>query len=163
MPLNVHLMMIRPDQYAERFIDAGADSVLIHVESDCDVTDTLACIRSRGARPGIALNPGTSAEHADPFLEEVDEIICMTVEPGYGGQSFIESVLPKIRTVRDASIHAGKPEMDILVDGGVDRSTGAECVRQGANVLVAGTMLYDAEDMAAEVHALRDSALADKA
>ena len=160
LPLNVHLMMIRPDQYAERFIDAGADSLLIHVEADCDVAATLSHIRNRGARPGIALNPRTSADRADPFLEATEEIICMTVEPGYGGQSFMRSVLPKIEAVRSASNRTGKPEMDILVDGGVDRNSGADCVRQGANVLVAGTSLFGAADMATEVHALRDSALA---
>jgi len=158
--LNVHLMMIRPDQYASRFIDAGADSLLIHVEAQCDVAETLAYIRKCGARPGIALNPGTSAGRADPFLIAADEVICMTVEPGHGGQSFMRDVLPKIEAVRSASIKAGKPEMDILVDGGIDRNTGADCVRRGATVLVAGTSLYGAKDMSAEVQALRESALA---
>jgi ribulose-phosphate 3-epimerase len=160
IPLSVHLMMIRPDQYVAQFIDAGADSLLIHIETQCDVADTLAYIRDRNVRPGIALNPGTPAEHADPFLMAADEVICMTVEPGHGGQSFMSNVLPKIEAIRNASLKAGKPEMDILVDGGIDRNTGADCVRRGANVLVAGTSLYGAEDMSAEVHALRDSALA---
>ena len=89
-----------------------------------------------------------------------DEVICMTVEPGHGGQAFIRDVLSKIEAVRSASNKAEKREMDILVDGGIDRKTGADCVRRGANVLVAGTSLYGSEDMSAEVHALRHSALA---
>ena len=158
IPLNVHLMLIRPDQYIGQFIDAGADSLAIHVESNCDVAATLENISLQGVRPGVALNPETPAISINPFLQNVKEIICMTVTPGYGGQNFMSIVLPKIREVRDASISIGKLDIDILVDGGIDFNSGAESVRQGANVLVAGTVLYNAEDMSVSLRALRTSA-----
>lgn len=158
IPLSVHLMMTRPDQYIDRFVEAGADSLLIHIEADCDVPAALARIRELGVRPGITLSPGTGAEAIDGVLEQVDEVLCMTVHPGYGGQAFIVDVLPKIRQVRDKARELGKGDIDILVDGGIGRETIARCAGHGANSFVAGTSLYRAGDMTDEVRRLRDLA-----
>lgn len=136
-PLDVHLMIERPDVYAERFMDAGADHVIVHLEAKHDVAKTLAGIRRRGKRAGLAINPVTTAEQVMPFLDQIDELLVMTVNPGFGGQAFMPEVLPKIRALRKA---AG--EMDIIVDGGINPQTGRQCVEAGANVLVAGNSLF---------------------
>jgi ribulose-phosphate 3-epimerase len=154
MPLSVHLMMSRPDQYLKRFIEAGADSLLIHIEAECDAVESLERIRELGARPGITLNPGTPADVLFPLLESVDEILCMTVQPGYGGQSFISEVLSKIRLLRDRCKRLGR-ETTLLVDGGITCETAAECAAHGANGFIVGTTLYRAADMAAEVDRMR--------
>jgi ribulose-phosphate 3-epimerase len=142
IPLNVHLMIVRPDKYLSTFVDAGADSVLIHIESECDVPDTLDRIRDFGARPGITVNPETQAEMVFPVIEQVDELLCMTVHPGYGGQAFIPDVLPKIRTLRNYADSLGKRDLDIMVDGGINDVTARQCAAQGANWFVAGTSLF---------------------
>ena len=160
LPLNVHLMLIRPDRYVRAFVEAGATSLLIHIEADCDVPATLRAIRAAGVRPGITLNPGTPAERIWPVLELVDEVLCMTVEPGYGGQAFMASVLPKIRTIRAALRQSGRGELDVLVDGGVDQASAAACAAHGANGLIAGTSLYAAPDMAVDVGGMRAQAQA---
>jgi len=137
LPLDVHLMIERPDVYAERFIDAGADHIIVHLEAKHDVAKTLAYIRSRGRSAALAINPATPAEKAIPFLSQVDELLVMTVNPGFGGQAFMTEVLPKVRTLRAAA-----KDLPIVVDGGVDRKTGPHCVEAGANVLVAGNSLF---------------------
>jgi len=160
MPLSVHLMVLRPDQYVTPFADAGADSLLIHIESDCDVPATLERIRRRGLRAGITLNPDTEAEAIFPVMERTDEVLCMTVQPGHGGQSFIAETLPKIRAVRDFANSLGKRDFSILVDGGINVKTAAECAACGADAFVAGTSLYEAPDMSGEIARLRASAQA---
>jgi len=157
IPMSVHLMMSRPDQYLDTFAEAGADSLLIHLEAECDVTETLERIRELGLRPGITLNPETPAELVFPVLADVDEVLCMTVHPGYGGQSFMPEVLPKIRAIRDNAKSIGR-EPDIMVDGGINLETAAECAAAGANSFVAGTFLYRAPDMAATLALLRQKA-----
>ncbi len=157
IPLSVHLMLIRPDQYLEKFIDAGADSLLIHIEADCDVRAALVRIRELGVRPGITLNPGTPASRIADTLELVDEVLCMTVNPGYGGQAFIAEVLPKIREVRHMAQERGRHDLDIMVDGGVDDESAPLCAAEGANLLVAGTHLYRAPDMAAGITRMREN------
>lgn len=149
--LNVHLMLTRPDEMAEAFLDAGADTLLIHAEARCDVAETLAYIRSRGVRPGITVNPETPAEAALEHVGAVDEILCMTVHPGFGGQSFIREVLPKIERIRGAL-----PEVDISVDGGVNDDTAADCAAAGANLFVAGAWLYGQDDLPAAVARMRE-------
>ncbi len=156
LPLNVHLMLSNPDRHAARFMDAGADTLLIHVEASCDVAAVLKEIRARKVRPGLTLNPDTPAEAVFPFLDQVDEVLCMTVHPGYGGQAFIETVLPKLRAVRDYATRAGHPDLTIMVDGGINHETAARCAAGGANAFVAGTFLYRASDMAAELQRMRD-------
>ena len=160
LPLDVHLMMIHPGQCVVPFIEAGADSLLIHIEADCDVRRTLEHIRELDTRPGITINPGTPADQVGDVIEMVDEILCMTVKPGYGGQSFMPEILPKLSEVRSMASKAGKTGMDIMVDGGVDRHNIAQCAAHGANVFVAGTALYSADDMRSEIATLRDAAAA---
>jgi ribulose-phosphate 3-epimerase len=160
IPLSVHLMLTRPDRYVDSFADAGASSLQIHVESECLLEEALAHIRSRSVKVGLTLNPETDAEAVGPYIGLVDEVLCMTVRPGYGGQAFMPEVLPKIRAVRRMAAESGKGDIDVMVDGGVTRETGSACAAAGANALVAGTFLFKAPDMAAETAGLRDAAAA---
>lgn len=155
IPLSVHLMMTNPDEYVTRFAEAGADSLLIHIESECNVMETLEKIRDLGVVPGITLNPETPAEMVFPVVNHVDEILCMTVHPGYGGQAFISEVLPKIRQLRNFADHCKTESIDILVDGGVDVNTAKQCAMHGANCLIAGTSLYRARSMAEAIKDMR--------
>lgn len=152
--LHVHLMITHPETYAEPFIKAGANTLLIHIESEGDIPACLKQIRSLGARAGITLNPDTPPDAVAPILENglADEILCMTVYPGFGGQSFIERVLPKIAALRRAA-----PDLDISVDGGIDALTAPETAGQGANVMLAGTSLFKASDMTEAVAAMRQA------
>jgi ribulose-phosphate 3-epimerase len=138
LPLDVHLMIERPDQYAERFMDAGADHLIVHLEAAHDVAKTLAQIRVRGKSAGLAINPATPVEKALPFLGQIDELLVMTVHPGFGGQAFLPEILPKIRALRSAVAE----DLPIIVDGGINPETGRQCVEAGANVLVAGNSLF---------------------
>lgn len=138
LPLDVHLMIERPDLYAERFIDAGADHVIVHFEAQHDVGKTLALIRRRGKRAGLAINPATTADKVIPYLGQIDELLVMTVNPGFGGQSFMPDMLPKARALRAAAPN----HLPIIVDGGINAETGRQCVEAGANVLVAGNWLF---------------------
>jgi len=137
LPLDVHLMIERPDIYAERFIEAGADHVIVHLEAKHDVGKTLGSIRAHGKQAGLAINPATPAEKVWPFLNQIDELLVMTVNPGFGGQAFMAEVLPKIRALR-----ARAPRLPIIVDGGINPETGHLCVAAGADVLVAGNSLF---------------------
>jgi len=137
LPLDVHLMIERPDVYAERFIDAGADHVIVHLEARHDVAKTLAFIRGKGRKAGLAINPATPAEKAVPYLSQIDGLLCMTVNPGFGGQAFMAEMLPKIKALRAAA-----PALPITVDGGINAETGRQCVEVGANVLVTGTSVF---------------------
>lgn len=154
IPLSVHLMMSKPEAYLERFIRAGADILLIHIEIEGDVSGMLRKIRQMGARPGITLNPDTPAESVFDVLPDADEVLCMTVHPGYGGQTFIESVVPKIRSLCN-HIRAQGLAVDISVDGGIDLQTVRGAAAAGANVFVAGTSLYRAANMQESVAAMR--------
>lgn len=137
LPLDVHLMIQRPDLYVERFIEAGADHVIVHVEAQHDVSKTLALIRHLGKQAGLAINPPTPLEKILPFLGQFDELLVMTVNPGFGGQSFIPETLEKIRQIRQRD-----PHLNINVDGGINPVTGRQCVEAGANILVAGNSLF---------------------
>lgn len=147
---NAHLMMSRPDLYLEKFAAAGAQTIQIHVEADCDLHVELARIRALGVKPAIVLNPETPVERIAPYLGEVDEVLVMTVHPGYGGQKFIADCLPKVSWVRERY-----PSLDIMVDGGVNGDTAEESVKAGANQLVAGSYLFRQSDMAAAVADMR--------
>ena len=140
--LNVHLMVMRPDLYAPKFIEAGADTVLIHVESPCDLRATLAAIRAAGKRAGLTLNPETPVAALKGFEDLLDEVLIMTVHPGFGGQAFIAAGVPKI-----AEVARRLPAVDVSVDGGITAETGARCAAAGANVLLAGSFLFKAADM----------------
>ena len=135
--LDVHLMIERPDVYAERFIEAGADHVIVHFEAKHDLAKTLAAIRARGKKAGLAINPATPVKAAQPYLDRVDELLVMTVNPGFGGQAFMPHMLDKITELRKLA-----PTLPIIVDGGINADTGRRCVEAGANVLVAGNALY---------------------
>ena len=140
--LNVHLMVMRPDLYAPKFIEAGADTVLIHVEAPCDLRATLAAIRAAGKRAGLTLCPETPVTALKGCEDLLDEVLVMTVHPGFGGQAFIEAGVPKI-----AELARALPAVDISVDGGINAETGARCAAAGANVLLAGSFLFQAADM----------------
>jgi len=153
LPLSVHLMVMRPDIFIGPFIEAGADTVLIHVEAQSDTLMTLKSIKEKGRRAGITLNPETPAEAAFPFLKEVDEILFMTVHPGFGGQKFISNVLPKIAEIRKLV-----PTMDLSVDGGINQETAGKSAAYGINIFIAGTFLYDAGNMTTEIETMRQRA-----
>jgi len=159
IPLSVHLMMSNPEPYLECFVEAGADILLVHIEIDGDIPGMLRRIRDLGARPGITLNPATPAERVFDCLPLVDEVLCMTVNPGYGGQSFMAGVLPKIARLRTQLRERGL-KAAISVDGGIDLATAPRAAAAGANAFVAGTALYRLADMAAGVDALRRAAQA---
>lgn len=152
---NVHLMMTRPDLYLEAFARAGAQTVQIHVEADCDLHAELARIRALGLRAGLVLNPETPVERIFPYLKACDELLVMTVHPGYGGQAFIADCLAKVTAVR-----ARAPHLDVMVDGGVNAETAVQAARAGANQFVAGSYLFRQADMAAAVAALRTACAA---
>lgn len=149
---NVHLMMSRPDLYLEKFAAAGAQTIQIHVEADCDVHAALARIRELGAKSAIVINPETPVEALAPYLDECDEVLVMTVHPGYGGQSFIAGCLPKVTWIRDR-----KPGLDIMIDGGGNAETIPLAAKAGANQFVAGSYLFKQADMKAAVADLRRS------
>jgi len=163
IPLNVHLMMVRPDYHVKTFIDAGADTLLIQIESACDISKTLQHIRELGAKPGIVLNPETPCEAILLHLDEVDEVLCMTVHPGFGGQSFMPEVLPKIKALRKSIAglcqkRGGKKIINIAVDGGIDLKTVVLAAEAGANSMVAGSSLYKAKDMSVDLRLMREKA-----
>ena len=147
---NVHLMMTRPDLYLEAFARAGAQTIQVHVEADCDLHAELARIRALGLRAGLVLNPETPIGRVFPYLKACDELLVMTVHPGYGGQTFIADCLAKVSAVR-----ARAPHLDVMVDGGVNAETAVLAARAGANQFVAGSYLFRQADMAAAVAALR--------
>ena len=154
LPLDVHLMLDHPEQFLKPFIDAGAHYLSVHVESpglrsEAVLQQTLASIRRLGARVGLSLRPRTSAESLKPFLEAIDLILVMTVEPGFGGQAFLPEVVPKISQVR--AWFSG----DIAVDGGMNAQSGQRCREAGANVLVAGTYIFRSESYRDAVRSLR--------
>ena len=156
LPLDVHLMIVEPVRYVEQFCDAGADIVTVHVESDTE-ENTSRCIdliHAKGKKAGIVLKPKTPAEAALPFLEKVDMILVMTVEPGFGGQSFMADKMEKVSQLR-AWIDEKNPSCDLEVDGGVAPDTCRTCIQAGANVLVAGSAVYKAADIPARIAELR--------
>ena len=151
---DVHLMMTRPDLYIDRFIDAGADALLIHIEADCDVWDALKAIRRRGICSGLVTRPQTPVELLYPYLPLCDEVLFMTVNPGYGGQAFMPEVLPKIKALRTYATACGQP-LNIMVDGGINFETAVTCAEHGANQFVAGSFLFKQADMGAAVRQMR--------
>jgi len=155
MVLDVHLMIDRPVRYVERFCDAGADIVTVHVEADTEANTrrALELIRARGKRAAVCVKPKTPAEAVLPFLPLCDMILVMTVEPGFGGQSFMADMMPKVRAIR-GFITEQKPGCELEVDGGVALTTGPVCAEAGADVFVAGSAYFKAPDKAAFVRAV---------
>jgi ribulose-phosphate 3-epimerase len=152
LPLDVHLMIERPEEWVDRYADAGATYLTIHVEASRDVPGTLAAIRARGVRPGLTLNPETPVDVVLPHLASVDLALVMSVHPGFGGQTFIESALDKVRAIRE-TLDRRKLPADLEVDGGVKPDNCARVVAAGATVLVAGSAVF--EDPDGPVAALR--------
>ena len=152
LPLDVHLMIDRPIRYVEDFVKAGADFLTIHIEADQpqNTLEALDKIRSLGCKPGIVLKPKTPVEAAIPYLEKCDMILVMTVEPGFGGQKFMADQMDKVRQLREW-LDDVNPECHVEVDGGVDPNTHTICKEAGADVLVAGSAYFKAQDKAAFV------------
>lgn len=157
-PFDVHLMISPVDAYLDAFADAGADTITVHPEAGPHLHRTLQRIKALGKRAGVVLNPATPAKMLDYVLEEVDLVLVMSVNPGFGGQSFITSQLRKIEAIRKMIDKLGKP-IDIEVDGGVDATIARACVEAGADALVAGTAAFRGgpDHYAANIAALRGS------
>ncbi len=141
LPFDVHLMIAPVDPFIQAFRDAGADIITVHPEAGPHLHRTLQSIRATGAKAGISLNPGTSARAIDPVLDLIDLVLVMSVNPGFGGQSFIETALPKIETIRK-KIDATGRDIILEVDGGVNAKTAPRAIAAGATALVAGTAIY---------------------
>lgn len=157
VPLDVHLMIEQPDRYARSFIEAGADVLSVHLEARHNVARTLKMIRDMGCKAGLAINPLTELKHVLPLMPQIDLLLCMTVNPGFGGQPFIIEVLEKVREARKYILDHNL-DIDIEVDGGINSDTIGPSRAAGANVMVAGTALFRQEDMAAGVAGLRKRA-----
>lgn len=156
--MDVHLMIDRPHRYVERFCDAGASLVCFHVEADQpqDLISAIRIVKERGKLVGLALKPKTPAEVVFPYLDDLDMVLVMTVEPGFGGQTFMSDMLPKIRAIREEIRRRGL-NCDLEVDGGIDASTAKLVKEAGANVLVAGSSVFGKDDRAAALEALRNA------
>lgn len=156
--IDAHLMILEPVRYARAFCQAGADLVNCHVEADSaeNILAALDQIKSCGKKAGVTLKPGTDAMAVEPYLDLVDLVLIMTVEPGFGGQSFMHDMLPKIETVREL-IDKRNPGCELEVDGGIDPVTAPLVKRAGANVLVAGSAVFKAKDRAEAIAAIRNS------
>jgi ribulose-phosphate 3-epimerase len=142
IPFDVHLMIAPVDPYLEAFREAGADLISVHPESGPHLNRTLQRIRSLGAKAGVVFNPSTSPEVIRYMMDDIDLLLVMSINPGFGGQSFMRSQLKKIETLRAMADAAGRPDMIIEVDGGVNRETARLCLDAGANALVAGTAVF---------------------
>jgi len=154
LPLDVHLMIENPDQYIEAFAKAGADYITVHVEASRHLHRTIQLIKSTGVKAGAVINPATPVESLKHIIEDLDMVLLMSVNPGFGGQKFISSVLPKIRQVKEMA-DAVNPNLEIEVDGGVNEETAKLCVEAGATVLVAGSAVFNKEDRAAAIAQLK--------
>ena len=152
---DVHLMISEPLRYLDDFVKGGADMITFHLESDSDPDATIAAIHENGCKAGISIKPKTPAEAVKPYLDRVDMVLVMTVEPGFGGQKFMTDMMPKVTQIRQWISETGR-EIDLQVDGGVNAETAKVCVEAGANVLVAGSYLFSKPDYAAAIKTLVD-------
>lgn len=156
LPLDVHLMISDPDRYIADFAEAGADIITVHAEACTHLHRTVQLIRSHGVKAGVVLNPHTPHEVLDYVIDDLDMVLLMTVNPGFGGQSFIREVVPKISKVC-ALIRERGLSTEIEVDGGITADTIAECAKAGANVFVAGSAIYNKDDRSAAIAAIREA------
>ena len=152
---DVHLMIIKPHLYAKKFCEAGADLVSFHIESESDVAETISIIKSCGKKAGLVIKPATPAEAVFPYLDQLDLVLVMSVEPGFGGQSFMESALPKLKAISEEAAKRGLNDLYIEVDGGINETTGRLCAQAGANLLVAGSYVFGAQDVKAAIDSLK--------
>jgi len=155
LPLDVHLMIVEPERWLAEFVGAGADAVTVHIEACPHLQRTLAQIRELGARSGVALNPSTPPSTLQYVLDDLDLVLVMSVNPGFGGQRFIPSAYPKIREVRTM---LGSRPVDVAVDGGVKLDHARRLAEHGASVLVAGSAIFEAADPGAMVKRFRTAA-----
>lgn len=158
LPLDAHLMIVEPGQYAEQFVQAGAQMVSVHVEADSHLQRTLVAIRDCGARAGVAINPATPLVLLEEALAFADYVVLMTVNPGFGGQKFIPTSLDKLRRLRRMIDERGLSTR-IEIDGGIDRGNVAQMVAAGAEIIVAGTAVFGEADRRQAVRGLRDATL----
>ena len=154
LPLDVHLMIENPDQYIPQFAKAGADIITVHVEACPHLHRTIQLIKENGVKAGVVLSPATPVDTIQHVIEDVDMVLLMSVNPGFGGQTFIPQVLPKIYAVTEMAKSKGL-SIDIEVDGGVNIETAKQCIDAGANVLVAGSAIYNENDRGAAIKAIR--------
>ena len=144
-PFDVHLMISDPLKYADDFADAGADIITFHIECDSDIDKTIEKIRSRGVKPGLVIKPSTPASSVFPYLDKIDLVLIMTVKPGFGGQSFMADMLPKVKEIKDECKKRGI-DMLIEADGGISEATIEQAANAGIDVCVAGTAVFKAEN-----------------
>lgn len=156
LPFDCHLMISEPQRYIERFLDAGANMISIHIEAEPHLQRALQLIREGGAKAGIAINPATNAETLSTAIEFCDYVLVMTVNPGFGGQKFIEPVVPKIRHISELIRERGLG-VEIEVDGGIDARTAPLVVAAGASILVAGSAVFGQDDRAAAMESIRSA------
>ncbi len=157
LTFDVHLMISDPYKYAEDFAKAGADIITFHYESDSDVSETIRRIHELGCKAGLSIKPATPAEAVFPYIDELDMILVMTVEPGFGGQSFMHDMMPKVSAIRK-ECDRRKPDMLIQVDGGISLKTIEEAAQAGADVFVAGSAVFGAPDRKEMISSLRSAA-----
>lgn len=156
MVFDVHLMIENPDNYIDDFVQAGADIITVHVEACRHLHRTIQNIKSKGVKAGVSLNPATPLSTIEYVLKDLDMVLLMTVNPGFGGQKFIPEVLPKIRELRKKIGELGLP-IDIQVDGGINAQTATQVYRAGANILVAGSAVFNAPDIGQAVKEIKES------
>ena len=148
--MDVHLMIVEPQRYAERFVQAGANLVTVHQEAAVDLAQVIALIKKAGAKAGVSVKPATDIDVLFPYLDEIDTVLVMSVEPGFGGQSFIPSSIDKVRRLRREIDRRGTGTL-IEIDGGVSAANAAELFEAGCDVLVAGSAVFGAQDPKAEI------------
>jgi len=159
LPLETHLMILNPDLFIDAFLDAGADALMVHWEGNNDLSRTLRQVKARKKRVGVAINPATPAAVLEEVLPEIDQVLVMTVNPGFGHQHFIQATLPKVKRVRQM-IEQSKRACQIEVDGGIDPQTAPLAVAAGADVLVAGSAVFnETESVTAAMRRLQEAAL----
>jgi ribulose-phosphate 3-epimerase len=155
LPLDVHLMIEQPDRYIEAFAKSGADVITVHQEACLHLHRTIHLIKEHGAKSGVAINPATPVSAIEPIIHDVDLILLMTVNPGFGGQSFIPTVLHKISELRAKLDQTGYGHVEIEVDGGIGVGTASQVVNSGATVLVAGSAIFGCEDRKKAIQAIQ--------
>lgn len=153
-PFDVHLMITDPLKYIDDFADAGADIITFHVECDSDIDKTIEKIKSRNIKAGLVIKPKTPAEAVFDYLDKIDLVLVMTVEPGFGGQSFMADMMPKVKTIKEEAKRRGI-DMPVEADGGIGEATIAQCADAGIDICVAGTAVFKAEDAAKAIAELQ--------
>lgn len=153
-PFDVHLMISEPLKYIEDFANAGADIITFHIESDSDVQETIDKIKACGKKPGLVIKPNTNAEEVFPYLKDLFMVLVMTVEPGFGGQSFMADMLPKVKEIREEA-NKVNPELLIEVDGGIGEATIKQAYDAGVDVCVAGTAVFKADSATEAINNLK--------